>query len=132
MPRLDLNASRAARAAQRGEPMTVELGEPPATFRLKDELPVEVTEKATAGDVVGAMKALLADPNDWEKIRTLDLTYDDILSIVEFYGTSLGESQRLATTSKTNGPPSRPTSSGTTGSTSPLPSGVPSPSQPQG
>lgn len=128
MPRLDLNAARAARAAKRGEPMTIELGDPAQSFKLVDELPVEVTEKATAGDVVGAMKALLANPEqDWTRLSEIGLSYDDILAIVEFYGTSLGESQASAISSKMNSAPSKPTSSGTTASTSPTQSGAASP-----
>jgi len=127
VPKLDLNAARAARAAKRGEPMSIELGDPAQSFRLVDELPVEVTEKATAGDVVGAMKALLKDQEDWPKIQAIGLSYDDILAIVEFYGTSLGESQASAISSKMSTAQSKPTSSTTTASTLPTQSGAATP-----
>jgi hypothetical protein len=120
MPKLDLNAARAARAAKRGEPMVVELGDPPQSFTLVAELPIAVTEKSAAGDVIGAMRLLLANPDeDWDKLSKLDLTYDDIMSIVEFYGTTVGESLASAQRSTNTTAQSRPISDGSTGSTSP-------------
>ena len=120
MPKLDLNAARAARAAKRGEPMVVELGDPPQSFTLVAELPIAVTEKSAAGDVIGAMRLLLANPDeDWDKLAKLDLTYDDIMSIVEFYGTTVGESLASAQRSMNTTAQSRPISDGSTASTSP-------------
>lgn len=133
MPTLDLNAARAARAAKRGEPMVVELGEPPQSFQLVAELPVEVSERAAAGDVTGAMRGILANPDeDWPKLKDLNLTYDDITAIVEFYGTTMGESLASAARSANTSAPSRLTSNASIASISPRSAGDPDGSTPGG
>jgi hypothetical protein len=120
MPKLDLNAKRAERAAKRGEPMTIEIAN--ETFELVPELPLAAGEFANSSDIAGAMKMLLAHPDtDWPRFMALTPTMNDVLDIVEYFGAQLGESQASTRSSVTTGTPSRPTSPGSTDSTSPTP-----------
>jgi len=117
MPTLNLNAKRAERAAKRGEPMTIQIGD--ETFELVPELPLAAGEFANSADISGAMKLLLAHEEDWPRFMALTPTMNDVLDIVEYFGAQLGESQASTRSSVTTGTPSRPTSSGSTDSTSP-------------
>jgi len=110
---LDLNAKRAARAQQRGEGMQIMLGD--ETFDLVDELPIEIGEMANNGEMWSAFRVMLRDPDtDWERLRKCRPSFNDILDVVEYFGTSLGESVRSTETSATTGQPSKPTSTATT------------------
>lgn len=111
---LDLNAKRAARSQARGEGMQMLLGE--ETFELVDELPIEIGEMASNGEMWSAFKVMLRDPDgDWERLRKCRPSFNDIMDVVEYFGTTLGESVRSSETSATTGQPSRPTSTATTG-----------------
>jgi hypothetical protein len=109
---LDLNAKRAARAVKRGEGMKLILGE--ETFDLVDELPIEIGELAADNKIPEALRMMLNDPADWDRLRAQKPSFNDVLDVVEFFGTALGESVRVQTSSTNTGLPSKPTSSGTT------------------
>jgi hypothetical protein len=114
---LDLNAKRAARAAKRGEAMQMILGT--ETFDLVEEMPLEIGELANDGRIGDAFKVMLRDPDgDWDRLKKCRPSFNDVLDVVEFFGTALGESVRSIENSGTTGPPSRPTSTATTGETS--------------
>lgn len=114
---LDLNAKRAARAAKRGEPMQMVLGD--QTFDLVDEMPLQIGELANEGGVSGALKQMLRDPDgDWDRLAKCRPSFNDVLDVVEFFGTTLGESLRSIEPSPTTGEPLRPTSTATTDETS--------------
>jgi hypothetical protein len=120
---LDLNAKRAARAAKRGEPMRMLLGE--ETFDLVEELPIEIGEMANNGRVADAFRIMLRDPDtDWDRLLSCRPSFQDVMDVVEFFGTTLGESVASTETSAVTGPPSRPTSTTTTSATSPRHSGA--------
>jgi hypothetical protein len=123
---LDLNAKRAARAAQFGEPMSFQVND--NNFVLVPELPLAAIEMATASNIAGAMKVLLADPDDWERFMQTEPTINDVMDIVEFYGTSVGESSASSGSSKSGGGVSRLTSDGSTALTSVAPVTDPTPS----
>lgn len=114
---LDLNARRAARAAQNSEPKVALLNG--REYVLVDELPVVVMEYAADMDIVGAVKAMLKNPEqDWRDFASA-LTIQDVNEIIEMYGTNLGESLASADSSTSTGVPSGPTSNGSTASTLP-------------
>lgn len=125
---LDLNAKRAARAAQFGEPMSFQVGED--HFTLVPELPLAAIEMATASNIAGAMKVLLADPLDWDRFMGTEPTINDVMDIVEFYGTSVGESSASSGSSTSGGGVSRQTSDGSTTLTSVPPAMAATPSMP--
>lgn len=113
---LDLNARRAARAAKISDPKVVVVDG--REYRLVDELPVTLMEFVTKLDMVGAVKALLADPEqDWADF-SLGLTIEDVNEMVELYGSALGESPASTDSSTTIGGPSGPTSNASTASIS--------------
>lgn len=114
---LDLNAKRAARAAKRGEGMQMILGE--ETFNLVDELPIELGEMANDGQFVGALKLMLRDADgDWDRLKVCKPSFNDVLDIVEYFGTQLGESVRSIENSQTTGPQLKSISTATTDETS--------------
>jgi len=113
---LDLNAKRAARAAERGEPIQMQLGS--ETFTLVDELPIEIGDLAANNQIGEALKLMLADISDWDRLLACRPSFNDVLDVVEFYGTALGESVKSAGSSVSTGPPSKQTSSGSTAVTS--------------
>ena len=114
---LDLNAKRAARAAQRGEGMQVILGE--ETFDLIDELPLEIGELANEGKIWDAFRIMLRNPDaDWARLKACRPSFNDVMDVVEYFGTALGESVRSNEISATTGQPSKPTSTATTDETS--------------
>jgi hypothetical protein len=114
--KLDLNAKRAARAAQRGEGLTLILGE--EEFDLVDELPIEIGELAADNKIPEALRMMLRDPADWDRLRSQKPSFNDVLDVVSFYGEALGESVRSHGSSTTTTPPSKPTGSGSTDETS--------------
>jgi hypothetical protein len=114
---LDLNAKRAARAAQRGGGMQMLLGE--ETFELVDELPIEIGELANEGKIGDAFRIMLRDPEaDWARLRSCRPSFNDVMDVVEYFGTALGESVRSTETSATTGPHLKSTSTATTEETS--------------
>ena len=114
---LDLNAKRAARAAKRGEGMQMILDE--ETFDLVDELPIELGEMANDGRFTDALKMMLRDPEgDWERLKECRPSFNDVLDIVEYFGTQLGESVRSIESSRSTGPQSSSTSTAISGGTS--------------
>lgn len=115
--KLDLNAKRAARAAKRGDGIQMILGD--ETFDLVDELPIEIGELANENRIGDAFKIMLAHPDeDWERLRKCRPSFNDVLDVVEFFGTALGESVRSIESSGNTGPPSKLTSTATTAETS--------------
>lgn len=113
---LDLNAKRAARAVKRGDGMKLLLGD--ETFDLIDELPIEIGELAAENKIPEALRMMLRDPADWDRMRAQKPSFNDVLDVVEFFGTALGESVRASTSSADTGQPSKPTGSGSTDGTS--------------
>lgn len=115
--KLNLNAKRAARAAQRGEGMQLELAD--QTFDLVDELPIEIGDLANDNKLGEAFRLMLRYPDrDWDRLKACRPSFNDVLDVVEFFGTQLGESLRSTAPSPSTGAPSRPTSTVTTGETS--------------
>lgn len=114
---LDLNAKRAARAAKRGEPMQMIIGD--ETFDLVDELPLQIGELANDNRIGDAFRIMLRDPDaDWERLAKCRPSFNDVLDVVEYYGTALGESVRSIEPSATTGQPLSATSTATTDETS--------------
>jgi hypothetical protein len=114
---LDLNAKRAARAAKRGDAMQMILGT--ETFDLVEEMPLEIGELANDGRISDAFKLMLRDPDgDWDRLKKCRPSFNDVLDVVEFFGTALGESVRSIESSQTTGPQSKSTSTATTDETS--------------
>lgn len=113
---LDLNAKRAARAVKRGDGMKLILNE--ESFDLVDELPIDIAELAAENKIPEALRMMLRDPADWDRMRAQRPSFNDVLDVVEFFGTALGESVRASTSSEDTGQPSKPTGSGSTGGTS--------------
>lgn len=114
--KLDLNAKRAARAAQRGEGMRLILGE--EEFDLVDELPIEIGELAADNRLGEAFRMMLRDPADWDRLKAQKPSFNDVLDVVAYFGEALGESVRSQSTSTTTTPLSKPTGSATTDETS--------------
>lgn len=110
---LNLNAKRAARAAQRGEPLQMQLDD--ELFDLVGEIPISVISLATSGKFEDALRDMLAYPDeDWDRLMACRPSFTDVMDIVEFFGAQMGESLRSATSSKRTGPPLRSTGSGIT------------------
>lgn len=127
--RLDLNAKRAARAAKRGEGMQLVLGD--QTFDLVDELPLEIGALAENNQLGEAFRIMLRSPDlDWDRLKACRPSFNDVLDVVEFFGSQLGESLRSTTSSTNTGPPSSSTSPATATEISPMPFTVPIPSEP--
>lgn len=114
--KLDLNAKRAARAAQRGEAMTLILGT--EEFELIDELPIEIGELAADNKIPEALRMMLRHPEDWDRLKAQKPSFNDVLDVVSYYGEALGESVRSAGSSTSTTAPSKQTGSGTTDATS--------------
>ena len=115
--KLDLNAKRAARAAQRGDGMTMILG--PEEFALVDELPIEIGELALNNRIPDALRLMLRNPDaDWDRLLAQKPSFNDVLDVVAFFGEALGESVRSHSSSTATTAPSKPTSSVTTDATS--------------
>ena len=113
---LDLNAKRAARAAKRGDGMQMMLGD--ETFDLLDELPIEIGELANENRIGDALKLMLRDQADWPRLKACRPSFNDVLDVIEYFGTALGESVRSIESSATTGLPSKPTSTAITDETS--------------
>jgi hypothetical protein len=125
MATLDLNAKRAARTEAENKPHEVTLGfaddGTDRIYQLKPRMPLEFSDLLRAGRMREAMQLLLIDPTDWEQLRKAQPDEDDLLAIADLYGVNLPESPASAPSSSNGGGPSRPTSNGSTGSTSPKP-----------
>lgn len=100
---LDLDAKRAARAEARGENHEVQLGG--ETFELTPELPLQLMDFLTAGNMTGAVRLLLADPDEADAFLGHRPTIDDLGEIAKLYGVdglggSLGSPTSSASTGK--------------------------------
>lgn len=105
---IDLNARRSAEAAKHHEPRTLRVGE--REFALTDEMSLVVVHALGEGDLVGAAKGILADPDaDFDEFVKL-VTIGDLGYIVSQWGTTLGESSGSTTPFPDTGEPSTPTS----------------------
>jgi hypothetical protein len=113
---LDLDAARAARAETRGETPTVTIGG--ETFTLPPELPMRYI---WANDDMDALKALFDGQLD-RFLSVVELTTEDIRALIagmpSLYGVGSGESLASAGSSGNGSNRSRPTSGGSTASTS--------------
>lgn len=97
---VDLNAARAARAAARGgEQNGLQLGVDengaPRVWRLKAELPLSTIDLLTSGNLKGAWRSMLENPDDYEAMEAagLDPSKDDIEALVAgMAGVELGNS----------------------------------------
>jgi hypothetical protein len=115
---LDLDAYRAAQAETAGKPRRVRYGG--QAWEFPPDFPVEMGDKLAEGLFGGAVKLLLGDEQG-----TRFMAVRPPMSRTEFteltnrlYALDLGESHASPEPSKTISGRSRPTSSGTTGSTS--------------
>jgi len=88
-------------------------------FDLVDELPIEIGDMAANNEIGKALQMMLRDPAaDWDRLKTQRPSFNDVLDVVEFFGTALGESVKELTSSTNTGQPSKPTLSATTDETS--------------
>lgn len=89
---VDLDARRAARLEAKGETKTVRFGGKEWAF--KSELPLQVIENFSNGNVAGALSKMLADPDSAKDfLASADLTQDDFVALLEgTYGLSLPNS----------------------------------------
>lgn len=131
MPKLDLNAKRAERAAKRAEPFTVDLnGE---GFELVPELPLALGDPEKFADLQAVVRLILANPDtDFDRFLAAGPTVDDVVEIASFYGVTLGESLASMQSSASTGAPSKPTSNASTDLTSPSAATANKPSMPAG
>lgn len=113
---VDLDEARAARAELNPAKGIILGGE---EFLLRPEVPAEMLELLTVGRILDALATLLLDPDgDRERLRATMPTERDIEAILALYGTRLGESSASVRPSASTGAPSKPTSGGSTASTS--------------
>jgi hypothetical protein len=133
MARIDLNAKRAARSEAENEPHEVVLGFDASgneqVFRLRPRMPLEFPSLLARGLFDDAVKIILVDPADWERMREAVPEEDDLMTIADLYALDLGESPASAPSSNNGGRRSRPTSSATTTSTSRRRATAPRPSE---
>lgn len=128
---IDINAARAERAAARAEAGEegVELIVGEHKFTLPPELPWTTAVRFAIGDVNGGLRALLGDEAAATILATgIDgaedkgATKDDLQAIVDginaAYGVTTPESKASSGSSTNDGDSSRPTSNGSTDSTS--------------
>jgi hypothetical protein len=136
MARIDLNAKRAARSEAENEPHEVILGfnddGTEQIFKLKPRMPLDFTDLLVTGRMGEAMRLLLVDPDDWERMHKAEPEEDDLLAVAEVYGVELPESPGSERSSQNGGPSLRRTSSGSTASTSRKRAGGRKPSAPAG
>jgi hypothetical protein len=122
MARIDLNATRAARSEAENQPHEVVLGFDASgaeqVFRLRPRMPLEFPSLLARGLFDEAVKIILVDQEDWERMRAAVPEEDDLMAIADLYALDLGESPASARSSTNGGRSSRPTSSGSTRSTS--------------
>jgi hypothetical protein len=125
----DLDVLRAQRAEARKGPRRFRLGG--KSWTLPDELPLALGIKVMSGDTWGSLVDLLGD--QWDEFYELTKpTLDDALALVERLAPAYGfadPGELLASpgSSSTNGTRSRPTSNGSTRSTSRKPSSAKAP-----
>lgn len=121
---LDLDALRAQRAEARGEPKTFRANG--TVWTLPDELPLEVGIHMAQGNTLAALEGALGD--QWVEFRKGNFSVNDFRALADgmdaIYGVEMGESPASPSSSSSNGSRSRPTSNGSTRSTSRKPSGV--------
>ena len=134
MARIDLNATRAARSEAENQPHEVVLGFDASgaeqVFRLRPRLPLEFSALLARGQADEAMKLVLVDPDDWQRMRAAIPEEDELMAIADLYAVDMGESPASNRSSTNGGRPSRPTSSASTRSTSPKRAGGRKPSGP--
>jgi hypothetical protein len=132
MTRIDLNATRAARTEAQNQPHEVVLGFDASgaeqVFKLRPRMPLEFPSLLARGLFDEAVKLILVDPQDWERMRAAVPEEDDLMAIADLYALDLGESSASPPSSSNGGRSSRPTSSGSTVSTSRRRAGAPKPS----
>lgn len=132
MARVDLNAKRAARSEAQNKPHELALGFDASgaelVWLLKPRMPLEFAELLSQGRTGTAMKLLLVNPDDWERMREFVPEDDDLYDIGRLYDVDLGESSASSASLASGGPSSRLTSDGSTASASVVPVGVPMPS----
>jgi hypothetical protein len=123
MARINLNATRAARSEAENEPHEVVLGfdakGEEQVFLVRPRMPLEFPTLLARGMFVEAMEIVLVDSSDWERMRKDVPEEDDLLAIADLYSVDLGESPASARSSSNGGPRPKPTSKGSTRSTSP-------------
>lgn len=115
---LDLDAARAARAEVEEAPPVVRLeGQ---TFELPRELPIDFAFRHREGDLRGALGMLFGDSADrFFALRPSVADIEELAAgVLKMYGLSPGEAKASGSSSPSGGATSRPTSSGSTPSTS--------------
>lgn len=115
---LDLNEMRAARAEVAGPPPIVKLGE--KQFKLPQEMPLTFPVLCGRGEIEDALRLILDD--QFEDFLAEDPTMEDLLAIAEgmaeMYGVEVGKVTGSSQSLVSDGASSKPTSKGSTGSTS--------------
>lgn len=118
MSEINLDKARQARAESIGDPITVHFGG--RDFTLPPEMPFRFADEGNSGNLRGAIEELLGD--EAEQFFALDPSLPDIAELIqqasEAYGVAEGEAPASSGSSPSAGKKSRPTSSGSTGSTS--------------
>lgn len=121
---LDLDALRAARAEAIKEPRTVRFGG--KVWDLPDELSLDTVIAMAQGHTTEPLQQILGD--QWEDFKAVGLTANDfhafVAGIDAIYGAAAGEASASPASSTTTGTRSRPTSNGSTASTSRRASGA--------
>jgi hypothetical protein len=125
MGEINLDAARAARAEARKEGHSIRFGG--KKWPLPDELPLDLGIRMMNGDVWGSLVGLLGD--QWDEFYKLSPTMDDAKDLVtllapEYGFAEPGESPASVASSTSNGTQPRPTSNGSTRSTSAKRSGA--------
>lgn len=97
-------------------------------FALKPTMPLEVLGLLNRGQGEDALKMLLVDESDWERMRVAVPDENDLLEIINLYSVDAGEAPASSRSSTNGGTRSRRTSKGSTTSTSRKRAGGPRPS----
>lgn len=86
---IDLDARKAARLEHTG-PRIVRFGG--TQWQFKPELPMRCVEHFTDGDLVGAFRLILTDPDDAEGFLEAEFTREDLNDLMAgVYGLDLGK-----------------------------------------
>jgi hypothetical protein len=112
---IDLNARRAARVAKGQEPMVVRVGD--RDYELANMISIRTMELVNDGDIPGAAKLMLKEPDDWAEFAA-NVDMNELGHIITSYGTRMGESSASTDSSVDTGEQSRPTSDDSTDSAS--------------
>lgn len=90
MGHVDLDAARAARDEARGD-MAVTLGG--REFKLRSELTIDAAAAWRENEARKFVELILADPSETDDFLANNVSWADLSSLLDAYGTSPGESE---------------------------------------